>query len=118
LNFQSKDQPSLWWVTLRVGLVYPGRIPSATSACGYKPKFRGVVQRFRFTPNSRRLSANVGFGPDFVCLTLNSRRAGQGSGTSACDPKATFEVFYQPAVAPPSMASAVPVTKPAWSEAR
>jgi hypothetical protein len=38
LNFQSKDQPSLWWVTLRVGLVYPGRIPSATSACAFRER--------------------------------------------------------------------------------
>jgi hypothetical protein len=36
--------------------------------------------------NSGPSSADVGFGPDFFCLTPRSRRAGQGYGTSVCDP--------------------------------
>jgi hypothetical protein len=36
--------------------------------------------------------AHVGFGPDFVCLTLNSRRVGQGPRTSVPDPFQTLRI--------------------------
>jgi hypothetical protein len=53
---------------------------------GYKQKSEPTLRQVRFAPHSRHSSADVGFGPYFVCLTPESGRFGQGRGTSARDP--------------------------------
>jgi hypothetical protein len=61
------------WAFIRVILVMPclsdfSFLPYQSflskSPVGYKPKFRGVVQHFRFAPDSRRSSVNVRFHAD------------------------------------------------------
>jgi hypothetical protein len=60
------------------------------SLLGYKRKFRGVGQHFRFTPDSRHSRRHVRFRADYVCSALNSGRKWARRWTSACDPQRKF----------------------------
>ncbi len=44
----------------------------------------------------RRVSVDVRFGPDYVCLALNSGRSGGIAEGPFLDPKETFGSFWQP----------------------
>ncbi len=63
----------------------------AMSAYGYTRTFPGVGQRVRFAPKTGHSCVDVGFGPDYVCLALNSGRKWAREFESGYDPKRTFD---------------------------
>ncbi|MEE9221601.1 MAG: hypothetical protein V3U34_08770, partial [candidate division NC10 bacterium] len=60
------------------------------SGYGYKRKSGACRHYVRFAPNTGHSSADVGFSPDYVCLSPNSGRKWVREFESAFDPKPTF----------------------------
>ena len=57
------------------------------SARGKRRLFGPCRRHLRSTPDSRKLSGNFRFSPDFVCLTSGSGPSGRCSRSSGFDPK-------------------------------
>ncbi len=79
----------------------PVKLPATNSALilrsayGYKRTFTHTVIYVRFTPDSRRSSADVRSRPDFVCFTSRSRPSWWCRRRSVPDPKQTLTFFLK-----------------------